>query len=428
MADRVKTIIACALLLWLTPLVTHAAEDYEARIKKLEEDVKTLRAEQAEQAEKSANDMRVFWKEGLRFETPDKDFTLKVGGRVMADGVWVSEDDGIKSNVGDQQDGVEFRRTRLGVEGLMYGNVEYKMEFDFAGGDADFTDVYIAFPDFSLGRLKIGHFKEPYGLEELTSSKYITFIERVGSSVDPARNMGVMLSNSLYDERMTWAAGAFKITDSFGELQDDGGYAGTGRITGLPVYENDGASLLHLGAAASYRGPADNTVRLRQRPQAHQLDYFTDTGSIPSDSAGILGLESAWVNGPLSLQGEYYYIDINRSGGSSRVDFDGYYGQVSYFLTGEHRRYKKSSGTFTRVKPYENYGDKGGMGAWEVAARFSDVDLNDNDVTGGRLRNTAVGLNWYLNPNMRMMWNYIHSEKENVGNAEIILMRVQVDF
>ena len=245
MADRVKTIIACALLLWMTPLVTHAAEDYEARIKKLEEDVKTLRAEQAEQAEKSANDMRVFWKEGLRFETPDKDFTLKVGGRVMADGVWVSEDDGIKSNVGDQQDGVEFRRTRLGVEGLMYGNVEYKMEFDFAGGDADFTDVYIAFPDFSLGRLKIGHFKEPYGLEELTSSKYITFIERVGSSVDPARNMGAMLSNSFHDERMTWAAGVFKITDSFGALQDDGGYAGTGRITGLPVYEDDGASLLH---------------------------------------------------------------------------------------------------------------------------------------------------------------------------------------
>ncbi len=413
--------LSCVLLM-MTPLVARAAEDYEARIQKLEKEVEALKSEQR------ANEFRVFWKEGLRFETPDKDFTLKMGGRIMADWTWVNEDAGIKADVGEQEDGVEFRRARMYMEGLMYGNVEYKLQVDFAGGDADLKDAYIALTDFPIGRLKMGHFKEPFGLEELTSSKYITFLERVLSSADPARNTGFMLYDSLHDERMTWAAGVFRITDDFGAVKDNGGYSGTGRITGLPVYEDDGASLVHIGAAYSYRGPEGDSTRLRSRPEAHQLDYFMDTGAIPSDNVGIVGLESAWVCGPLSLQGEYFHINVDRTGGNSAVDFDGYYGQASYFLTGEHRRYKKSAGAFTRVKPNENYGYKGGAGAWEVAARYSNIDLSDSDVTGGQVKNTTAGLNWYLNPNTRFMWNYIYSQKENIGNADILLMRLQVDF
>jgi phosphate-selective porin OprO/OprP len=420
--NGVRTLIFTCVLLLMTPLIACAEEDYEARIKKLEADVEALKSEQG------TNDFRVFWKEGLRLETPDKEFSLKVGGRIMADGTWVSEDDGIKADVGSQQDGVEFRRARLYLAGKIYGNVKYKMEFDFAGGDATFTDVYIALPDFSLGTLKVGHFREPFGLEELTSSKYITFLERVLSSADPSRNTGIMLNDSIYDKRMTWAAGVFKITDDFGALEDDGGYSATGRITGLPVYQDKGASLIHLGVAFSHRDPAHNSVQLRSKPEAHQLDYFIDTGSIPSDNADILGLESAWISGPFSLQGEYFYLDVDRTGGSSSVQFDGYYGQASYFLTGEHRRYNKSEGVFGRIKPHENYGDKGGIGAWEVAVRYSDIDLNDGSIAGGRVCNTTAGLNWYLNPNTRFMWNYIYSEKKNVGNADIFSMRAQIDF
>jgi phosphate-selective porin OprO/OprP len=406
----------------LTPLIVRAEQDNEARIKKLEEDVEALKSE------RGATDLRVFWKEGLRFENPDKDFTLKLGGRIMTDWTWVSEDDDIKADVGEQEDGVEVRRARMYFEGLMYGNVQYKLQIDFAGGDADLKDAYIALPDFPLGQLKMGHFKEPFGLEELTSSKYITFLERVGSSVDPARNVGFMLSDSIYDERMTWAAGIFKTTNDYGIVQDDGGYGATGRVTGLPVYEDNGASLVHLGAAYSHRYPDNNLVRLRSKPEAHLLDYFMNTGFMSSDNADVVGLESAWVSGPLSLQGEYFYIDIDRTSGSSSVEFDGYYGQVSYFLTGEHRRYKKSAGVFTRIKPHKNYGDEGGIGAWEVAARYSDIDLNDGDIAGGAVDNITAGLNWYLNPNTRIMWNYIHSDKDNVGDADILMMRLQIDF
>jgi phosphate-selective porin OprO/OprP len=413
--------IACTLLLMI-PLMASAAEDYEARIEKLEKEVEALKSEQGK------NDFRVFWKKGLRLETPDKEFTLKLGGTIMTDWTWVNEDAGIKADVGDQEDGVEFRRARVYLQGLMYGNVKYKLQVDLAGGDADLKDAYIALTDLPIGRLKMGHFKEPFGLEELTSSKNITFLERVLSSADPARNTGFMLYDSPNDGRITWAAGVFRTTNDFGAVQDDGGYSATGRITALPLYQNDGTSLIHLGAAYSYRGTADNSAEFKSRPEAHQLDYFIDTGAIPSDNVGILGLESAWVCGPLSLQGEYFYIDVDRTGGNSAVELDGYYGQASYFLTGEHRQYKKSAGAFTRVKPNENYGYKGGTGAWEVAARYSSIDLNDSNVTGGQVENTTAGLNWYLNPNMRIMWNYIYSQKKNVGNADILLMRLQVDF
>jgi phosphate-selective porin OprO/OprP len=97
-------------------------------------------------------------------------------------------------------------------------------------------------------------------------------------------------------------------------------------------------------------------------------------------------------------------------------------------LTGEHRKYKPSAGAFSRVKPKKNYGFGGGPGAWEVAVRYSALDLNDSGVTGGTLSDISAGLNWYLNPNMKIMWNYVHAEVGSVGQADMALMRLQIDF
>jgi phosphate-selective porin OprO/OprP len=372
-------------------------------------------------------DFRVYWKEGLNFVTLDGDFKLKIGGRLQTDWLWISEDDAIKSDVGEQQDGVEVRRARLYFSGLIYDNVEYKLQFDFAGGDADLKDAYLGLTDFPLGKLRMGHFKEPFSLDELTSSKYITFLERaLPNAFAPGRNMGFMLHNTCPDERMTTAIGLFRDTDDYGEDVDDGGYNITGRVTALPIYEDKGAQLLHLGAAYSYRNP-DDTVRYRQRPEAHLADYFIDTGSFPGDQVDLAGLEAAWVKGALSLQGEYMMADADRLGGSN-VKFDGYYIQASYFLTGEHRSYKTSEGAFSRTKPKENYSAAGGSGAWEVKARYSELDLSDSNINGGELDNISTGLNWYLNPNTRILWDYVHTDKNHVGQADMLMMRLQFDF
>ncbi len=388
---------------------------------------RTAKLEEKQKGESSPTDFRVFWKEGLNLTTEDGTFKLKIGGRLQNDWFWSSEDSGIKANIGEQEDGVEFRRARIYFSGLIYDNVEYKLEIDFEGGDADFKDAYLALTDFPLGTLQMGHFKEPFSLDELTSSKYITFMERaLPNAFAPGRNMGFMLHNVTSNERMTAAIGVFRDTDDYGDDVDDGGYNVTGRVTALPIYRDKGASLVHVGIGYSYRNP-DDSLRYRQRPEAHLADYFIDTGSFAGDQADLLGLEAAWVNGPLSLQGEYIRADASRMGGSD-VAFDGYYVQAGYFLTGEHRSYKASEAAFSRTKPKKNYSNKGGCGAWEVKARYSELDLNDSDITGGELENITAGLNWYLNPNTRIMWDYIHADKDRIGQADIFMMRLQFDF
>lgn len=405
-----------------TPLITQAAQDNDARIKKLEEEVEALKSEQG------STDLRVFWKEGLRFETPDKDFSFKFGGRIYNDWVWMRQDSDVQAAVGDLIDGTEFRTARLYTSGTINGNVDYKAQFDFSTTYNEFKDVYIGIRDFPIGYLKMGHFKEPFGLEELTSSRFITFMERsLANTFVPGRNTGFALSSTLCDNRATWAAGAFRNTGRYGEDQTGGEYNATGRVTVLPWYEDGGAKLLHLGAAYSFRSP--ESIQYATEPEAHLAPDFVDTTVLATEEAGVLGIESALVYGPWSVQSEYMMAEVNGNNGVPSPTFDGFYVQGSYFLTGEHRNYKTSSGSFGRVKPKENHSFKdGGSGAWEVATRYSEIDLDDAGITGGKLKDVTVGLNWYLNPNTRVMWDYIRSDLDGVGYSYLFMMRMQVDF
>lgn len=380
-------------------------------------------------SETGLTDFKAFWKEGLNFATQDGHFNLKVGGRIHNDWLWISEDKDLKANVGEQEDGTEFRRARLYISGLIYDNIEFEAEYDFAGGDADFKDVYLGLLDGPLGNIRAGHFKEPFSLEELTSSNHITFLERaLLNAFAPSRNTGVMLYGTAIaasNPRMTWAVGVFRDTPDDGDIRDDGGYNFTGRLTWLPWYQEDGTSFVHLGAGYSYRNPNDHTVRFNSRPEAHLADEFVGTASFSSDDVDLVGLEAACISGPLSIQGEYILADADVA---SSANFHGYYAQASYFLTGEHRNYKPSEGTFIRVKPNENFKYGGGSGAWELAFRYSGLDLDDNNISGGNLHDFTAGLNWYLNPNTRIMWNYMHANKDNIGNADMLMMRLQADF
>lgn len=149
-------------------------------------------------------------------------------------------------------------------------------------------------------------------------------------------------------------------------------------------------------------------------------------------------LETAWVHGPLSMQAEYNFVPVDRAGGPNPY-FHGGYIQTTYFLTGEHRPYLRWDGTFTRVIPRENFlwsrKDRGktfGSGAWEIAFRFSHLDLNDAGIEGGRLNDLTVGLNWYLNPFTRVTSNYVHAILDNpqtgTSGADIFGMRIQFDY
>lgn len=415
----------------------------QARVEKLEQSVQQIKEERPPAADseewakikKWVNDgstLRPSWQDGLRFDSNDGSVKLKIGGRIQHDYAYFAEDGDIERRLGkDFDDGTEFRRARLYFSGTIYDDIDFKVQFDFAGGDADFKDVYLGLRDLPyLGNVRIGQFKEPFSLEEVASSNYITFMERsLVNTFAPSRNTGVMFFDTLLDKRMTWAAGVFRQTDSFGDGTGGRDYNVTARLTGLPWYENEGRKLLHLGVAYTHQNYEDDTIRFRARPEAHLAPRLVDTESFSAEFGDFIGAEAAWVNGPFSLQGEYVHAFIE---GRSRIVGDPNFWaasvQASYFLTGEHRPYKTSSGSFGRVKPLKNYDKDGGLGAWELAARFSYLDLNDGFVKGGRLRDLTLGLNWYLNPNVRTMWNYVWADPARGGDVSAFMWRFQVAF
>ncbi|HPR64757.1 MAG TPA: porin [Thermoanaerobaculia bacterium] len=375
-------------------------------------------------------DLTVSWDRGLKLTSEDKSFELKIGGRLQNDWTFFSADQSVEEISGNLEDGSEFRRAYLTIAGTMYGNIEFKAEYDFAGGDADFKDVYLGLKKvFGHAGLRIGHFKEPFSLEEQTSDNYITFLERAMpiEAFVPSRNVGFMLHQA--DNRFTYGVGIFKDADDYGTPADnvsESTWAVTGRVAGTLYDKDEGKSLLHLGLAYTSREPAGDSVRIRTRPEIHLMpSRLVDTHAMNADGFDVLGTEIALVQGPFSMQGEYMLASVDLMDGDS-VDFTGYYVFVSYFLTGESRPYRK--GSFDRVSPAQNFTPGGGSGAWEVALRYSSMDLNDGPVSGGKEDNLTLALNWYLNPNTRLMLNYVNADVTDVGTVDAFMMRFHVDF
>lgn len=371
-------------------------------------------------------DLVIDTKGGLEVTTTDGEFSLQLGGRILADMAVYDEDRNALGN------GSELRDLRFDLEGRLYADFIYEFSVDFSDGDADVKDAWFAYDANYPWRYSVGHFKEPFSLEEMTSKRYLTFMERALPNVfAPGRSMGVGAHWS--GEQITFAGGLFG--DDYNDDADDEGDEGwgvTSRITYAPKAED--RSVLHLGMAASYRKLDDEeTVRFDSRPESHLTDtHYLDTGKLKqSDSTTLVGVEGAWVSGPFSLQGEWMQAKIARDADMDPT-FEGWYLQASWFLTGESRRYKQSSAKFGRIRPLSDHG------AVEVAARFSSVDLNDGEIEGGSSDIVTLGLSWYINRQIRLMANTIFIDNDRYADADgdvegedepsILQLRAQVDF
>ena len=374
------------------------------------------------------NSLRAYWKDGVRLETPDKRVSLKIGGRIQADWMWISEDQSVRDAIGDQTSGSEFRRTRLYMSGDLFENLSFKSQFDFAGGSTALKDVFVALKEIpGFGNVKVGHYKEPFSLEELTSSNYMTFVERsLPNAFSSSRNTGMTVYNTQLGQRLTWAAGVFRDTDNGGTSLNDG-VGGTFRLTGVPALSKQKDRLVHMGVSYSVRRPSNNVLRWRQRPELHLTDRYLDTASFSADRVQILALEGAVVSGPFSVQSEYVY-SAARSQIAGDPVFGGFYVYASVFLTGEQRNYKASAASFDRVRPRKNFAPGEGAGAWEMALRYSTLDLTDRAIQGGRLTNLTAAVNWYLNPVARIMFNYVFGDLYEVGGTHAVVTRLQLNF
>ncbi len=384
--------------------------------------------------ESAGTRINTYWKNGLRFETPERDFSITLGGKIHYDWGYINEDEDVGRLVGeDFGSGSKMRRARLFAEGTLYRDIDFKAEYGFSGGDVEVKDLYLGMKNLPyLGSVRVGHTKEPFSLEELTTGSEVTFMERsLPNALVPGRNIGFVFNNSLHGGRFAWSVGAFAETDNRGNgFGENDRYNLTLRVTSLPWDRDDGSKLLLLGTSYSHKFMDRGTpVRYRARPETHLTGArFVDTGYILSDGIDIIGTEGALVWNSFSLQSEYIHSFLNPEQGNT-LDFDGFYVYGSYFLTGEHRPYDRVKEAFGRVKPRSDFrpGSKG-WGAIEIGARYSYLDLDDAQIQGGILNEYTAGLNWYLNPLSRIMFNYIHSHINNTGDTDIFQSRFQLDF
>jgi phosphate-selective porin OprO/OprP len=352
---------------------------------------------------------------GLSIESADGERFFELGGRIHVDAGWF-DDDG--AGIGN---GSEVRRVRLEWKGGLGPNWLMSGGVDFAEEEVSLKSTYVRYLGFEPLYLQIGNFKEAYSLERLMSSNYSTFMERAApvTAFAPGRNIGVAVGSS----GESWSAngGVFlEGTDNDNDAGVNESWALTGRATYAPIHEK--TRVVHLGAAASMRFyDDDDEVRFRERFETHLTDVrLVDTGDLTGiDSIARVGAELAGVYGPFSVQGEYFGTDITRDGSVGEDAYlNGWYTYASWLLTGESRRYKAAKGLFTGVKPNGAVGE-GGLGAWELAARFSRLDLSDDDIAGGRQDILTVGLNWYARENLRFMANYVDVLEVTGPNAGV---------
>lgn len=410
--------------------------DLLKRVEALEEKVEAYRAEE------HPHSLRAYWDRGINFETKDGMFTSRISGRIHIDtGIMNGEeslDDFVESHGDTLEDGVEFRRARITMMGELYKRFFYKASYDFALGDANFRDVYVGMrglPGDTI--LKVGYFREPFTMEAMTTADGLMMLERsLVQALAPRRNTGAGVAGTFLEKRMTWAAGIFYNTNEFGQGGGDWDLSPTVRVTGLPWYERDDR-LFHIGASYSRREEDD--IRLGAVPENAVAPLFIDTDGFPAsdlsthlvqlDEGDLYGAETGMALGSFSTQAEYVRMDINPPSGPD-IKFSAHYVQAGYILTGEHRSFRRSVGAFGRVIPASHFlSEEGGTGAWEICARYSYLDLDDAGVTyGDELTDYTLGVNWFLNPFLRITANYIHGRLESEGSADMLVLRLAMDF
>ena len=375
------------------------------------------------------------------------DFTFKPRGVIEADYALFNE----RAGGYDYNDGTAFRRARIGLEGTAMKVFNYRIEVDFAGNQVGLTDAYLQYAGIEHLLLTAGQHKAPFGLESNNSDNYNIFLER-GMFTNAFGNAGAERRIGLSaawapKENLNIAAGLFgdneSITRSTGSAitdSPDESFGGNARIAWEPISEK--GRILHLGASGYYRtglksGDIADAVRLSDRPNI-RIDNgnIADSGVVPGvESLRYAGAEAAAVFGPVTLAGEYGRLWLERPG-LSDPSFDGFYVYAPWFLTGETRPFR--NGNFDRVKPLKPLG-KGGAGAFELALRYDRLDLSDTPVparAGNRAESLTFGLNWYLNPYAKLLFNWVHFNGTNspldpVGTrtaGDAVATRLHVDF
>jgi phosphate-selective porin OprO/OprP len=399
-------------------------------------------AQYADVQNQRAGDIQFSFKNG-RFtaKSADGDFSLATRVLVQFDAAYYNQDfipgSGVTPANTDFSSGGNFRRARLGVSGTLFGNWSYEFMYDLGGSGVEASTVssaYVQYDGLGQVHLRLGAFPPPESFDDSTSASDLLFLERaqpadLGRSIagsDGRNGAEVFAYDDNYFAAVTYTAGLTGDAATFDEQQ---------AVVARGAYRfNLGQDInLAFGADTTYTTKMADSIagagsphllQLRERPELNvdsQNKRLIDTGAIDASHYWEWGLETAGNYQNFYGQGGYFHYDVTRRNSLlTDPDFSGWYAQASWVITGEAKQYKPERGAYGSPVPVTAFG-KGGVVAWELAVRYSDLNLNFHEgaaltpvaadgIRGGEQKIWTAGVNWYPNSAIRFVLDYQHTD------------------
>lgn len=352
---------------------------------------------------------------GLTLQFPDDVAKLRIGGRLQLDfGAARVRQRGFGAPFDDD---FAVRRAWFEPHLSLKGGWEFALQYDFSNAQTPIYDALAAYTGLEPVIITVGNMKEPFFLDRLTNNNNLLFTERaLPDAFNPSRSFGAAIGSN--GDRWTLTGGVYGNNANEGIA--DNGIAGIARATFAPVLES--GQVLHLGVAGSYRALDRSGPDLSFSSQPEAFLFSENKDLVDTDTIGAaatvrrVGLETVYQHGPVTVQAEYVHTDVDRFGGLPSLSFQGGYIQAGWILNGKGRAYKLKPdyGTTYAVFGGVEVGDSqrvvnGGVGVFELGARFSALDLQDRTTRGGVEQDATVGLNWYPDRNVKVMGDYVRA-------------------
>lgn len=369
----------------------------------------------------------------LVFESEDSDYQIWLDGRVQADYAGFF---GVNEDFDPIGNGASIRRARFAVKAQVTRNWYGEIDIDMANGFAELKDAILRYDGIKNVEIQVGNFKENFSMQRNTSSRYLQFMERpMVTYLAPSRHIGV---NIKYSIPLIWASGGIFFQEIAGpeevtNVQDNNkdfgrgtGESFTGKLVIRPLHKYNDMGL-HIGGAVSYRTPKAHDApgdyggmrfSTRNSTSINRKKYI-DTDVIKGVDHSLLytaelaghykglRIESAYIGTTIYLKDDSPAANLNDK------NFGGWYAQAGYLLFGGQQRYDYGGAKYNRVQRGQKWGDV------ELTARYEYINLNDFDggVYGGAGEAFALGLNFWVNNNVKFMVNYQYNNNDRYANG-----------
>ncbi len=363
----------------------------------------------------------------LMLSSTDKRFKYWFDNRVYFDGAVYFGDNTYQGQDNAIGNGVNIRRLRFAMKTIIWGHWGGEIDFDFGNNAVDIKDAYIRYIGNNW-QIKAGNFREPFSMETMTTSRYITFMERpYATEQAPSRHLGIAyktFTNHIFFEGGVFSSNIANdlIRDQNKSKGTNAGWSVTARFAWAPIKKD--RQVLHFGVAGSYRTPKIqeigdpiNSFRYGENAETEiNRKKYIDTDWMEDCQTKILfGTEAAYAVKNFRVQGEYIITRIQRDvnevpDGEGKVKMGGFYVMGAWLINNADYYYNMGDAEFSQIDFRDVY-----KSAFEVAVRYSYMNANTfkdgSDITylpGGAGETYTLGLSYYFNYNVKIMLNYAY--------------------